>query len=77
MPRLFAPLTGAVVATLLVSGCAGLDSTEERVLSGGALGAGAGVIGTALTGGCITCGAVVGGVVGAAAGYVVDQLDDD
>ncbi|MFD2207518.1 hypothetical protein [Kiloniella antarctica] len=49
-----------------------MSDTQQRVLSGGAIGTGVGVVGTALTGGCITCGAVIGGAVGAGAGYVVD-----
>lgn len=62
-----------VAAMLLLAGCTGLGSTEQRVLSGAAIGAGVGAVGTAVTGGCIACGTVIGGAVGAAAGYVVDQ----
>ncbi len=62
-----------VVAVLALSGCSGLSTTEQRVLSGGAIGAGVGAVGTAVTGGCVACGTVIGGAAGAAAGYIVDQ----
>ncbi len=66
-------LLGALLLTL--GACSGLNTTEQRVLSGGALGAGVGTVGTVLTGGCIACGAVIGGAVGAGAGYVYDQVE--
>ncbi len=72
------PLATIVIFTgLTISGCTSLSTTEQRVLSGGAIGAGAGVLGTALTGGCITCGAVIGGAAGAATGLIVDRINDD
>jgi hypothetical protein len=49
--RILSLATIVVVTGLGVSGCTSLSTTEERVLSGGAIGAGAGVRGTALTGG--------------------------
>ncbi len=54
--------------------CSGLDTTTERTLSGGAIGAGVGAVGTVLTGGCVACGAAIGGVVGAGAGFAYDQF---
>lgn len=71
MTRMILPLT--LVAGLALAGCSGMSNSEQRVLSGGAIGAGVGVAGTALTGGCISCGAVIGGAVGAGAGYVLDR----
>ena len=74
-----APRRGALAASaflaasLVLAGCSGMNSTEQRVLSGGAIGAGVGAVGTALTGGCIACGAAIGGAVGAGTGYIVDQ----
>jgi len=62
-----------LVAALTLGGCSGLSNTEERVLSGGAIGAGVGAVGTVLTGGCVSCGAAIGGAVGAGAGYLIDQ----
>ena len=70
-------LAVALVGALGLAGCSGLNSTEERVLSGSAIGAGVGAAGTALTGGCIACGAALGGAVGAATGYVIDRVEKD
>ncbi len=57
----------------LLSGCAGMSSTEQRVLSGAAIGAGTGAAVGAVTGGSATTGAVVGGAGGALGGYIYDQ----
>lgn len=65
----------AVACGLLLTGCSGLSSTEQKVLSGGAIGATVGAAGTAITGGCVACGAAIGGAVGAGAGYVLDQTN--
>ena len=67
----------ALAAALALGGCAGLNDTEQRVLSGGAIGAGVGAVGTAVTGGCVWCGAAIGGAAGSAAGYIYDQSRDD
>ena len=66
-----------LAAALGLGACSGLNTTKERVLSGGAIGAGAGAVGTVLTGGCVACGAAVGGVVGAGVGYIYGQAKDD
>lgn len=66
-----------LAAALGLGACSGLNTTQERVLSGGAIGAGAGAVGTVLTGGCVACGAAVGGVVGAGVGYIYGQAKDD
>ncbi|MCB1738959.1 MAG: hypothetical protein KDK91_01210 [Gammaproteobacteria bacterium] len=60
-----------------LTGCAGLSSTEQRTLSGGAIGAAAGAAGSAATGGCVSCGAALGGAVGAGAGYITDKSKDE
>lgn len=73
-PRRAGILAGAlVIASLALASCSGMSSTEQRTLSGGAIGAGVGAAGTALTGGCVACGAAIGGAVGAGAGYLYDQ----
>ncbi|MCP4327122.1 MAG: hypothetical protein GY791_01625 [Alphaproteobacteria bacterium] len=64
-----------LAAAIGLSACSGLNQTEQRTLSGGAIGAGVGAAGTALTGGCIACGAAIGGAVGAGAGYIYDQSE--
>jgi hypothetical protein len=60
---------------LVLAGCSNLDETQQRMLSGGAIGAGTGAVVTVVSGGCVACGAAIGAAVGAAGGYVVDQLD--
>lgn len=60
--------------TLLVAGCSDLSRTEQRVLSGGAIGASAGAAGAVLTGGCVSCGAAIGGAVGAGTGYLMNKV---
>jgi hypothetical protein len=60
---------------LALAGCADMDSQQQRMVSGGAAGAAIGAVGTVLTGGCVACGAAIGGAVGVGAGYVVDQMD--
>jgi osmotically inducible lipoprotein OsmB len=62
------------VALLGTSACSNMNSTEQRALSGGAIGAASGTVITAITGGCIWCGAAIGGAVGAGAGFVYDQV---
>lgn len=63
------------VALLGLAGCSGMSTTEQRTLSGGVIGAGAGTVITAATGGCIICGAAIGAGVGALGGYVYDRME--
>ena len=63
----------AVAAVVLVAGCSNMSNTQQRTLSGAAIGTGVGAAGTAMTGGCVTCGAAVGAAAGAAGGYIYDQ----
>jgi len=64
-----------LLVALLLGGCADMNSTTQRTLSGGAIGAASGAAITAMTGGCVGCGAAIGGAVGAAGGFVMDKLD--
>ena len=59
-------------ATLAIAGCSNMSNTEQRTVSGGAIGATAGAIGTAIFHGNPIWGAVGGAAVGAASGYVYD-----
>ncbi len=68
-------VTLVATLTLGLGACSGMNSTQQRTLSGGAIGAGVGAIGTVATGGCVACGAVIGAGVGAAGGYIYDQLE--
>jgi osmotically inducible lipoprotein OsmB len=63
----------AIAGLLLIAACSNMSTTQQRTLSGAGIGAGVGVVGTAMTGGCVTCGAAVGAAVGAGAGYVYDR----
>ncbi|MCE7887584.1 MAG: hypothetical protein DYH13_08825 [Alphaproteobacteria bacterium PRO2] len=62
-----------LAVTLGVAGCG--TSKTERALSGGAIGAGAGAVGSSLTGGSPWAGAVIGGAAGAATGALTDEDD--
>jgi osmotically inducible lipoprotein OsmB len=69
-PRLIACV--GVLAVGLTA-CSGMDSTEQRTLSGGAIGAGAGAALGAITGASVIGGALIGGAAGAAGGYIYDH----
>ncbi len=64
----------AAMAVLLLGGCSNLSDSQQRVLTGAGVGVASGAVITAITGGCIECGAAIGGAVGAATGYVVDVV---
>lgn len=66
-------VVSAAVLALGLSACSGMDSTEQRTLSGGAIGAGAGAALGAITGGSLVGGALIGGAAGAGAGYLYDR----
>ncbi len=65
----------SAIVVLLLSGCSNMSDTQQRVLSGAGVGVASGAVVTVLTGGCVECGAAIGGAVGAAAGYVVDIVN--
>lgn len=72
-------MTAACLLTLgMLTACG--ESTGERALSGGGIGAGIGAGAAALTGQSILGGAVLGGAAGAATGALTDEdqidLDD-
>ena len=54
------------IAILALAGCG--NTSGDRALSGGMIGAGAGVAASALTGGALGTGALIGGTVGAVGG---------
>lgn len=74
MKRILKLLTVFLLAGL-ISGCAGMTDTQQRVLSGGAIGAGSGAAIGVLSGGSGSTGAIIGGAAGAAGGYIVDQSE--
>ena len=52
-----------------------MNTTEQRTLSGGAIGAATVTVVSLATGGCIICGAAIGAGVGALGGYVYDRME--
>jgi osmotically inducible lipoprotein OsmB len=59
----------------MLSGCAGMNPREQRMLSGGAMGAAGGAAIGAVTGGSPAVGAAVGGAAGVVGGLIVDEMD--
>jgi osmotically inducible lipoprotein OsmB len=71
----FARMAVVAVGVLSLTSCAGMNDTQQRMVSGGATGAVVGTVGTVLTGGCVPCGTAIGAAVGTGAGYVMDYMD--
>lgn len=71
----FTKLIAIAGLMVILAGCAGMSSREQRMLSGGAIGAAGGAALGAVTGGNPAVGAVVGGAVGVVGGFVVDEMD--
>lgn len=67
----------ALALVLLLSACSGMSKREQRVLSGGAIGAGAGAVGAAILGGPVLLGTAVGAAAGAIGGVVVDSVEEN
>lgn len=65
----------AVTILVLLTACG--QSKSDRAISGGAIGAGAGAVGSAVLGGNPLTGAAIGGAVGAAGGALTDEDDID
>ena len=63
-------IISVLVITIFLVGCSGLNKTEQRVLSGGAIGAGAGTVGAAIFGGPLVVGAAAGAAAGAIGGVI-------
>jgi osmotically inducible lipoprotein OsmB len=61
------------VFTVAVVGCSNMSSTEQRTLSGSAIGAIGGAAIGGLAGGKAGTGALIGAGVGALGGYLYDQ----
>ena len=71
----FGQVSFLALCLLGANACSDMSVMQQRVLSGGAIGTTVGVVGTAMTGGCIACGAAIGGAVGAGSGYLYDYVD--
>ena len=66
-----ARLAALTLAALVLAGCG--NTMGDRALSGGAIGAGAGLAVGAVTGATLLEGALVGGALGAAAGALTNS----
>jgi hypothetical protein len=62
----------ALLVVLVAGGCSGMSYTEQRVLTGGAVGAGSGALIGAAAGSPGT-GAAIGAGAGLLGGYIYDQ----
>jgi osmotically inducible lipoprotein OsmB len=65
-------LAAGLCLTTLVS-CNGLNSREESMLTGAAIGTGVGAAAAGITGGNVGTGALIGAGAGAVGGYLVDR----
>lgn len=70
--RMIAALA-VLIAMVAGAGCSHMSTTQQRALSGGAIGAGGGAALTALTGGSILWGTAIGAGVGAVGGMIYDD----
>ena len=59
-----------ILVLLSASACTNMSRTQQGALSGGAIGAGAGLGISALTGGSLGTGALIGGALGGVAGGI-------
>jgi len=58
----------------MVTGCSHMSTTQQRALSGGAIGAGSGAALSLLTGGSVLLGTAIGAGVGTVGGLVYDDV---
>jgi osmotically inducible lipoprotein OsmB len=63
-----------VVVALALGGCSGMSSTQQRMLSGGAIGASGGAL-IGLAAGSPAAGAAIGGGAGLLGGFLYDQYE--
>ena len=63
------------MVAVFLAGCSGMSDTQQRTLSGGAIGAAAGAGIVAIAGGSAIWGAVGGAAVGAVGGYAYDAYE--
>lgn len=68
-------IMAACMTVVILSSCAGMTTREQRVLSGGAIGAGIGTATAAIVQGSLFTGAAVGAAAGALGGLIYDELN--
>lgn len=64
----------AALVITMAAGCSHMTATQQRALSGGAIGAGSGAALTVLTGGSVLVGTAIGAGVGTVGGLVYDDM---
>ena len=70
-------LTGVGGMMLMASGCADMSTTQQRTLSGAAIGTPAGYARCAMTGMSKGTGMAVGAAAGAASGYIYNKYKEN
>jgi osmotically inducible lipoprotein OsmB len=71
--KVFKILVVMVLLLAFTTGCAHMTQQQQRVLSGGAIGAGAGAVISGVSGGNIAAGSAIGAAAGALGGFLYDQ----
>lgn len=71
--------TMIAISALMIglTGCSGMSTKEQRMLSGGAIGAAGGGLLSGVTGGSVLGGAVLGGAAGTGLGYLYHRNQRD
>ena len=67
-------LAAMVLLIAMATGCSHMNTTQQRMLSGGAIGAGSGAAITVLTGGSVLLGTAIGAGVGTVGGLIYDDI---
>ena len=62
------------VLMAMITGCSHMSATQQRALSGGAIGAGSRAALTILTGGSVLVGTAIGAGVGTVGGLIYDDV---
>jgi osmotically inducible lipoprotein OsmB len=71
--RIVKTLLATILLCGLIGGCANMTRQQQRVLSGGAIGAGTGAALGLVAGASVAGGVAIGAAAGAAGGYIYDQ----
>lgn len=69
-------IAAVVFLSMLLLGCSGMTTQEQRVLSGGAIGAGAGGAIGAIAGESVLSGSAIGAAAGALGGLIYDESQE-
>ncbi len=67
-------LATIMALVVLLGGCSCMSPRQQRVLSGGAIGAGTGAAISAIAGGSILAGTAIGAGAGAVGGFAYDEM---